>query len=240
MGFFEEDNNENLKMNFKIDEDVAINPVEFQTFNGEFCGNRVICQLDRVNGVRVLTYTVPANVSLMQFLRKKLYAAEFISLFCNVLKQLIFFEDNNMPIKKILLNSRYINVDLTNLIVQFIYMPIDKNFSECNIREFFVGFLASISCADEKCQEYLTKISNYINSEKEINIKTLYKYILNLVQVEVMDDTIDVGDGETTVLKNASSDYYEYKEEVKNWEVKYGENSLHRKLAEKQAGPGYG
>lgn len=37
------------------------------------------------------------------------------------------------------------------------------------------------------------------------------------------------------IFNTASSDYYDYKEEVKNWESKYGENSLQRKLAEKQA-----
>lgn len=37
------------------------------------------------------------------------------------------------------------------------------------------------------------------------------------------------------LFNNASSDYYAYKKEVTNWESKYGENSLHRKLAEKQA-----
>ena len=35
------------------------------------------------------------------------------------------------------------------------------------------------------------------------------------------------------MFNNAASDYSSYKEEVKNWEAKYGENSLHRKLAEK-------
>lgn len=37
------------------------------------------------------------------------------------------------------------------------------------------------------------------------------------------------------LYNNTSSDYRSYKEEVKNWESKYGENSLQRKLAEKQA-----
>ncbi len=36
------------------------------------------------------------------------------------------------------------------------------------------------------------------------------------------------------LYNNASSDYYDYKEEVKKWKSQYGENSLHRKLAEKQ------
>ncbi len=33
----------------------------------------------------------------------------------------------------------------------------------------------------------------------------------------------------------AVADYYDYKEEVKKWDSKYGENSIHRKLTEKQA-----
>ena len=37
------------------------------------------------------------------------------------------------------------------------------------------------------------------------------------------------------LFNNASSDYRSYKDEVKNWEAKYGEKSLQRKLAEKQA-----
>ncbi len=35
-------------------------------------------------------------------------------------------------------------------------------------------------------------------------------------------------------FKATSSDYYSYKEELRSWEVQYGENSIHRKLSEKQ------
>ncbi len=65
-------------------------------------------------------------------------------------------------------------------------------------------------------------------TEKISNMKSRLGKIVQEFGYKTVDECYQL-------FKNASSDYYEYKEEVKNWEVKYGENSLHRKLAEKQA-----
>ncbi len=200
MGFFEDDGNENLKMNFRIEDEIAINPVEFQIFNSEFCGNRVLCQVDRVNGVRVLNYTIPASISLSQFLRKKLYASEFISLFSNILRQIIFLSEKNMPVKKLLLNSKYINVDLTNMSVQLIYMPIEKNFGECDVKEFMQELLQHICCADGQCQDYLSKVSGYVNSDAKLDVKNLYKFVLELGQFDTIEEKSQDVKLETTVL----------------------------------------
>ena len=66
----------------------------------------------------------------------------------NILNQLLYFEDRNMPIKKVLLNTKYMYIELSNLHVQLIYMPIEKEFTDCNVCEFVQNFISKIRFAD--------------------------------------------------------------------------------------------
>ncbi|SDW98017.1 MobA/MobL family protein [Lachnobacterium bovis] len=65
-------------------------------------------------------------------------------------------------------------------------------------------------------------------TEKVDNMKSRLKKIVQEYGYKTVDEFY-------RLYNNASSDYYDYKEEVKKWESQYGENSLHRKLTEKQA-----
>ncbi|SDM48811.1 MobA/MobL family protein [Lachnospira pectinoschiza] len=71
---------------------------------------------------------------------------------------------------------------------------------------------------------------NYLDEpiEKIDNMKARLEKIVQEYGYQTVDEFY-------RLFNNASSDYYDYKEEVKNWEAKYGEKSLQRKLAEKQA-----
>lgn len=196
-----EESYDEFKLNFRIENDVAVNQGELNLFNYEFVGNRAICQVAVVDDVRVLSYNIPATLPLSQFLRKQLYKAEFLSIISNILNQLIYFEENGMPLKKVLLNTKYMYIELSNLDIQLVYMPIEKRFSDCNICEFIQNFIAKVRFADMQCVSCVEEILHYLDSRMMFSLKDFYQFILAMEKDVIEKDVEDNGEGETTVLQ---------------------------------------
>ncbi len=192
---------ENFNLNFRVDDDVSVNQKELDIFNSDFVGNVSTCQITSVDGVNVLAYIIPATLPLSQFLRKQLYKAEFLSILSNILNQLMFFEEHDMPLKKVLLNTKYMYIELSNLNVQLIYMPVEKNFSDCNICEFIQNFIAKVRFADMQCVSCVDQILHYLDSRMMFSLKEFYNFILELERDAIEKDVEDNGEGETTVLQ---------------------------------------
>lgn len=196
-----EDEYDEFNLNFRIDEGTAVKQDEYELFNYEFVGNRTTCMVSVLDGVNVLSYTIPATLPLSKFLKKQLYKAEFLSIISNILKQLIYFEENDMPLKKVLLNTKYMYIELSNLDIQLIYMPLEKNFADCNICEFIQKFIAKVRFADMQCVSCVDEILHYLDSRMMFSLKDFYKFILAMEKDVIDKDVEDNGEGETTVLQ---------------------------------------
>ncbi|MGN0390935.1 MAG: FHA domain-containing protein [Wujia sp.] len=190
-----------FNLNFRVEDMVAVNPAEMACFNNVFLGNQSTCIETMVDGVRVLSYTIPATLPLSQFLKKQLYKGEFLSILSNIMNQLLFFEDQGMPIKKVLLNTKYMYIELSNLHVQLIYMPIEKEFADCNVCEFVQNFISKIRFADMQCVNCVDQILHYLDSRMMFSLREFFTFILELQKEEILKDDIDFGEGETTVLQ---------------------------------------
>ena len=196
-----EDEDDEFKLNFRIDEGTAVKQDEYELFNYEFVGNRTTCMVSVLDGVNVLSYTIPATLPLSKFLKKQLYKAEFLSIISNILKQLIYFEENDMPLKKVLLNTKYMYIELSNLDIQLIYMPLEKSFADCNICEFIQKFITKVRFADMQCVSCVDEILHYLDSRMMFSLKDFYKFILAMEKDVIDKDVEDNGEGETTVLQ---------------------------------------
>ena len=153
-----------FNLNFRIEDTVIVNQTEMEGFNALFLGNQSTCQQSVVDGTRVLAYKIPATLPLSQFLKKQLYKGEFLAILSNIMNQLLYFEDRNMPIKKVLLNTKYMYIELSNLHVQLLYMPIEKDFADCNVCEFVQNFISKIRFADMQCVNCVDQILHYLDS----------------------------------------------------------------------------
>ncbi|MBO5424313.1 MAG: FHA domain-containing protein [Lachnospiraceae bacterium] len=189
-----------FNLNFKIDDNVSVNQNELTLYNYDFLGNKSVCDITYVDGVRVLSYTIPATLPLSQFLSKQLYKGEFLSIISNILKQLLYFEGNDMALKKVMLNTKYMYIELYNLDVQLIYMPVEKNFADCNVCEFIQKFIEKVRFADMQCVSCVDQILSYLDSRMMFSLKDFYNFILELQKDNILNDDKDSGDGETTVL----------------------------------------
>lgn len=188
-----------FKLNFKVEDYVNINQDELAFINHEFAGNTVLCQVTNVDGVRVLSYKIPATLPLSQFMRKQLYKAEFLSMIGNIMKQLLYLEDSKLPLKKVLLNTKYMYIDLETMDIQLIYMPIEKEFVDCNICEFIQTFISKLRFADMQSVKAVEELLHYLDSKMMFSIRDFYNFILALEEDAIMNDDAN-GNGETTVL----------------------------------------
>ena len=178
-------------LNFKLEEDVPIDQFEMTMYNYEFVGNRTKCTCVAIDGVRALQFKVPATLPLEQFLRKQLYKGEFLSILSNILNQLIYFNENNMPLNKLLLNIHYMYIELSTLDIQLLYMPVNKKFADCNVTECIQEFISKVRFANMASVECVDQILKYLDSKLMFNLEEFYQYILSMEQKTILEDEGD-------------------------------------------------
>lgn len=189
-----------FNLNFRIEDGILVNQNELAMFNHEFAGNRALCQVSVIDNIRVLSYKIPATLPLSQFLKKQLYKAEFLSILSNIMKQLVFLEDTRMPIKKVLLNTKYMYIELSTMDIQLLYMPIEKEFVDCNICEFIQAFISKVRFADMQCVKCVDELLEYLDSKMMFSIRDFYDFVLRMEQDLILKDDEVGADTETTVL----------------------------------------
>ena len=193
-------------LNFKLEEDVPIDQYEMTMYNYEFVGNRTKCSCVAIDGVRALQFKVPATLPLEQFLRKQLYKGEFLSILSNILNQLIYFNENNMPLNKLLLNVHYMYIELSTFDIQLLYMPVNKKFADCNVTEFIQTFIGKVRFANMASVECVDQILKFLDSKLMFNLEEFYQYILSLEQKSILEDQGEPED-ETPVVQTTSESY---------------------------------
>ena len=198
----DEESYDEFNLNFRIEDEVPLNERELELFNFEFVSNRATCEVTVAEGVRVLSYKIPATLPLSQFLRKQMYKAEFLAILSNILNQLLYFEENDMSLSKVMLNTKYMYIELSNMDVQLLYMPIDKRFVDCNVCEFIQKFIAKIRFADMQCVDCVEQILHYLDSRMMFSLRDFYNFILELEKDIIEKDVVNKDEDEINVLPN--------------------------------------
>jgi hypothetical protein len=201
----DEQSYDNFTLNFRIDENIPVNQYELDMYNagvdGDYGVNNAHCAVDTIDGVKVLAYSIPATLPLAQFMRKKLYKGEFLEILSNILKKLIFFDEHNMPVKKVLLNTKYMYIELSTLDIQMVYMPVNKHFDDSNVCEFIQLLIEKLRFADIRSASCVEDILNYLDSRMMFSLYEFYNFVLKLEQDDMIRDD-ETGDEDTTVLSS--------------------------------------
>ena len=191
-------------LNFKLDDNVEIDQREMDLFNYEFVGNRVTCEETEINGIRALQYTVPATLPIEPFLTKQLYKPEFLAILSNILNQLMYFDENDMPLSKLFLDFKYMYIELSTMNVQLIYMPVKKVFPSVNVTNFIEDLIRKVRFSDLECVELVDNILAYLDSRLMFNLADFYNFILTLQAREMIESDKAADESGTTVLVNSS------------------------------------
>lgn len=220
MNEYEDESYNEFNLNFKIEDGVALNQRELVLINYEFAGNEVLCKFDEVDGMNVLTYKIPATLPISQFLRKPLYKSEFLAILASIMKQLLFLEDSRLALKKVLLNTKYMYIDLATMNVQMIYMPIEKEFVDCNVCEFIQTFISKVRFVDMQCVNCVEKILHYLDNSGMFSVRDFYNFVFGLQENDFFTQVDETDIAETAVLTQMQyKKFMPYLVKVKNNEL---------------------
>ena len=88
------------KLYFKIEDDVQILHNEVELYNTSFVGNNSFCHEEYIDGQRALTYSIPAMITMNQFITKKIHRDELVDIMFSIADQLMYLKANDMPLGK--------------------------------------------------------------------------------------------------------------------------------------------
>lgn len=168
------------KLYFKIEEDVDVLHSEVELYNAPFVGNNTFCHEEYIDGQRALTYSIPAMTTMNQFLAKKIHKDELVDIVFSIADQLMYLKANDMSIGKVILNKGYMYVDLQNMAVQLIFLPIDKPMDKCNMEQFIRDLVSNINFANKKASDAGYDLIKYFDHNPTFYLSEFYKFVTDL------------------------------------------------------------
>lgn len=174
------------KLYFKIEDDVKVLQDEVDLYNTSFVGNNCFCHEELIDGQKTLTYSIPAMVTMKQFMAKKIHKDELIDIMFSITDQMMFIKANEMALGKIILSTGYMYVDMENMSVQLIFLPIDKPMDKCNMEKFVREFVNKLNFANKKASDCGYELIKFFDDNKTFYLSEFYKFI-----VELKKDSVD-------------------------------------------------
>ena len=181
------------KLYFKIEDDIDILRNEMEIYNSSFVGNNCFCHQEYIDGQKTLKYSIHAMLTMEQFITKKIHRDELVAIFFSIVDQLMYIKANDLPIGKVILSIGYMYINLDDMSVQLIYLPIDKEMDKCNMDKFVRDFIGRLTFANKEASDCAYEIIKYFDHNKIFYLSDFYKYVVgirnNAAAHSVIEDT---------------------------------------------------
>lgn len=168
------------KMYFKVEEGVRVLHSEEELYNSPFVGNNCFCHEEYIDGKKALAYSIPAMVTMEQFITKKIHKDELLDILFSITDQLMYLKANELSIGKVILNTGYMYLDLKNMAVQLIFLPLDKPMDKCNMEKFVRDLINRLTFADKKASDCGYELIKYFDHNKVFYLSEFYKFIIDI------------------------------------------------------------
>ena len=175
------------KLYFKIEDDVQILHNEVELYNTSFVGNNSFCHEEYIDGQRALTYSIPAMITMNQFITKKIHRDELVDIMFSIADQLMYLKANDMPLGKVILNIGYMYLNLEDMSVQLVFLPIDKPMEKCNMEKFVRDLVNKLDFANKKASDCGYELIKFFDHNSSFYLSEFYKMITDIV-----DSTVDM------------------------------------------------
>ncbi len=166
------------KLYFKIEEDVKVLQEEVELYNTSFVGNNCFCHEEYIDGQRTLTYSIPAMITMDQFITKKIHRDELLDIMFSITDQMMYLKANELSLGKIILSTGYMYLNMENMSVQLIFLPIDKPMDKCNMGNFAREFINRLNFANKKASDCGYEIIKYFDENPIFYLSEFYKFIV--------------------------------------------------------------
>ncbi len=168
------------KLYFKIENDIDVLHDELELYNTSFVGNNSYCHEEYIAGNKALVYSIPAMISMEQFISKKIHKDELIDIMFSITDQLMYLKANELSIGKVILSTGYMHMNLENMAVQLIFLPIDKPMDKCNMEKFVRELISHCTFANKKASDCGYELIKYFDHNKVFYLSEFYKFVVDL------------------------------------------------------------
>lgn len=168
------------KIEYKLDQVTPINKYELNAFNVPFAGNTSMCREIFVKGERKLEFSIDGDMSFQQIMQKPIFRDELIEYIFSISKQLVSIIQNGLVFDKIVWDSNYMFVRLSDFSVQLLYLPLDTRFEPRNIGEFIKELLSGFVFAHTPAIECANQIVDYFNDHREFDAFHFNEFVSEL------------------------------------------------------------
>ena len=168
------------KIEYKLDQVTPISNYEMNAFNVPFAGNTSMCKEIFVKGDRALEFSIDGDMSLQQIMQKPVFRDELVEYIFSISKQLVSVVQNGMVLDKVVWDSNYMYVRLSDFSIQLLYLPLECRFDPRDIGEFIKGMLSGFVYAHTPAIECANQIVDYFDEHKEIDVFHFNQFVSDL------------------------------------------------------------
>ncbi len=168
------------KIEYNLDQVTPINKYELNAYNVPFAGNTSMCREIFVKGERKLEFSIDGDMSFQQIMQKPVFRDELVEYIFSISKQLVSIIQNGLAFDKIVWDSNYMFVRLSDFSIQLLYLPLDSRFESRNIGEFIKGLLSGFVFAHTPAIECANQIVDYFNDHREFDAFHFNEFVSEL------------------------------------------------------------
>ena len=168
------------KIEYKLDQVTPINKYELNAYNVPFAGNTSMCREIFVKGERKLEFSIDGDMSFQHIMQKPVFRDELVEYIFSISKQLVSIIQNGLAFDKIVWDSNYMFVRLSDFSIQLLYLPLDSRFEPRNIGEFIKGLLSEFVFAHTPAIECANQIVDYFNDHREFDAFHFNEFVSEL------------------------------------------------------------
>ena len=138
------------------------------------------CHEEYIDGQRALTYSIPAMITMNQFITKKIHRDELVDIMFSIADQLMYLKANDMPLGKVILNIGYMYLNLEDMSVQLVFLPIDKPMEKCNMEKFVRDLVNKLDFANKKASDCGYELIKFFDHNSSFYLSEFYKMITDM------------------------------------------------------------
>lgn len=151
----------------------------------------------QINREKTIRYDVSAQVPLEQFYTGTVNRERLLKTFRGIAEGLMAAEGYMIPLGSILLDQRYIFVNVSSCKTSLICLPVSPRIAQTpDLREFFRGIMFAVQFDQSENCDYMTKIINYLNGAQNFSLLEFHRTLCELLPGEKEKQALYTAQGE--------------------------------------------
>lgn len=156
-----------------------------------------------------ITYVGPYCVPLTQYLKSTISKQNFYSVLAQIVSVTNYLQTSNMSIKNLLLDLRYIFINLSTNELFLIYLPVLTNHISADLIGFFGTLLHSTNPDRNENNGYLGEFSTFLGKQSTFTVEAFRDYICRKDENAAAQLKRLMG-GQSGFITDKRADYYDH------------------------------